>query len=74
MGERNGIDVDAYARAIIAAAAAGNGWPYNRADLIPGVTQVYRLAMRTIGDDIEDDKVKTCDNWLPILRNVGTIE
>jgi hypothetical protein len=74
MGERNGIDVDAYGRAIVAAIKAAYGSPYNRADLIPGVTQVYRLASRTIMDDIEDDKIKACGNWLPILRNAGTIE
>jgi hypothetical protein len=74
MGERNGIDVDAYGRAIVAAIKANYGSPYNRADLIPGVTQVYRLASGTIMDDIEDDKTKTCGNWLPILRNAGTIE
>lgn len=74
MAERNGIDVNAYGRAIIAAAAAANGWSYNRSDLIPGVTQVYRLSLRTILDDLEQDKSKTCDNWLSILRSVGTIE
>jgi hypothetical protein len=74
MGDRNGIDVKAYGRAIIAAAAATNGWSYKRSDLIPGVTQVYRLATRTIMDDLEQNKAKTCGNWLSILREVGTIE
>ena len=42
-------------------------------DLIPGVTQTYRLAQKTILDDMEDDKAKTCANWITILRHVGTI-
>ena len=74
MGDRNGIDVNAYARAIIAAASAANGSSYNRSDLIPGVTQIYRLAQRTILDDLQQDKSKTCDNWLAILRSAGTVE
>jgi len=73
MGERNGIDVKLYGRAIIAAASAAMGMEYNSADLIPGVTQVYRMAQRTILDDLEDDKAKTCSNWISILRHVGTI-
>jgi hypothetical protein len=73
MGERNGIDVKLYAHAIYAAAAAAMGMEYNSADLIPGVTQVYRLAQRTILDDLQEDKAKTCANWIPILRHVGTI-
>jgi hypothetical protein len=73
MGERNGIDVKLYGRAIIAAASAAVGMEYNSSDLIPGVTQVYRLAQRTILDDLEEDKAKTCANWIPILRHVGTI-
>jgi hypothetical protein len=73
MGERNGIDVKLFGRAIIAASAAAMGTKYNSADLIPGVTQVYRLAQKTILDDMEDDKAKTCENWIVILRHVGTI-
>jgi hypothetical protein len=56
MGERNGIDVNLYGRAIIAAASASMGMECKSSDLIPGVTQVYRLAQRTILDDLEDDK------------------
>jgi hypothetical protein len=73
MGERSGIDVRLFGRAIIAAASAAMGMSYNREDLIPGVTQVYRLAQRTILDDLEKDKAGTCDNWFAILRHVGTI-
>jgi hypothetical protein len=71
MGERNGIDVKLYGRAIIAAASAAVGM---QSDLIPGVTQVYRLAQRNILDDMDEDKAKTCGNWIPILRHVGIIE
>jgi hypothetical protein len=74
MGDRNGIDVKAYSRAIIAAAAVSIDLPYNRDDLIPAVTQTYRLAQRTIGDDMELKKAKTCENWIAILRQAGTIE
>jgi hypothetical protein len=38
-----------------------------------GVTQTYRLAQKTIRDDMEDNKAKTCANWISILRHVGTI-
>jgi hypothetical protein len=74
MGDRNGIDVNLYAHAISAAAAAAIGFPYNRSDLIPGVTQVYRLAQHTISGDLEQNKTKTCGNWIVILREAGTVE
>lgn len=73
MGERNGID-KLHAHAISAAAAAAMGLEYSSSDLIPGVTQVYRLAQHTVLDDLQENKAKTCANWISILREVGLVE
>jgi hypothetical protein len=73
LADRLGIDTDLLP-AVRAAFQVSNDLPYERSDLIPAVTQLYRMTYVEIQNALQDNKPKTCKRLLDMMRQVGTIE
>jgi len=74
LADRLGIDTDQLLPAVRAAFQVSNDMPYERSDLIPAVTQLYRTTYMEIQSELQDNKPKTCKRLLDTMRQVGIIE
>jgi hypothetical protein len=50
------------------------GSTYERANLIPSVTRLFRETANGVDSELQQNKKKTCANWIDALRKIGTIE
>jgi hypothetical protein len=73
MVDRVGIP-DHIVRGLNAALNAQSGASYERSDLIPEVTQVFRKTYFGLGEDIKAQKAKTCPKLIDAMRKSGTVE
>jgi len=74
LGDRVGVDGQKMGDATAAAFQAANNLPYDRAALIPEVTQFFNPMLSKIFKEIEAKPAELCPRWIKALRSVGTIE
>lgn len=72
--DMNGADFDGLFPAVQAAIFAQIEKPYDRADLIPEVTQLVRDMFMEMGADFERNRPQACSKWGKILVQSGTIK
>ncbi|MEY9247602.1 hypothetical protein [Bradyrhizobium elkanii] len=73
MADQNGANFDGYRTAVVAAMQAQIGMEYDRADLIPEVTQLVRTMFNEMAADFDRNKKKACAKWADILLPAGMI-
>jgi hypothetical protein len=72
--DMNGADFDNLKGAVLAAVNAQIGREYDRADLIPEVTQIVRSMFIEMGDDLDRNKQAACSKWGKILVSSGLMK
>ena len=71
--DMNGADFDGLTPAIGAAMSAQLNQKYDRAELIPDVTQVVRATFLEMNDDFDRSKSRACKKWGDILIPAGVL-
>jgi hypothetical protein len=71
--DMNGADFDGLKGAIFAAIFAQIGKDYDRADLIPEVTQLVRGMFIEMGEDFDRNKSSACSKWGNVLLQSGML-
>ena len=73
LADRLGID-DRLQAAVRAAFKITVNLPYERSDLMPAVTQLFRETNNSIAGEMEENKTRACARWIDALRKIGVIE
>src|ERR1035437_6985419 len=72
--DRTGIDGDTLMKAVTAVFQVRSGQPYERADLVPAITQIVNSTTAEIGADLKKNKSATCSEWISNLRKLGVLK
>jgi hypothetical protein len=72
--DMNGADFDNLKGPVIAAINAQIGREFDRADLIPEVTQIVRSMFIEMGSDFDRNKLAACSKWGKILMSSGMLK
>jgi hypothetical protein len=72
--DMNGADFDNLKGPVMAAINAQIGREYDRAELIPEVTQIVRSTFNEMGDDFDRNKQAACSKWGKILVSSGLMK